>query len=340
MNEIGDYMYGLATELFPINRSITGPGIRETLKIVQRELPALTLHEVPTGTQVFDWTVPQEWSVNDAYIIAPDGEKIADFQESNLHLVGYSEPIETEMKLEELQKHIHSLPDQENAIPYVTSYYNRTWGFCITDRQRKDLEDGLYKVVIDSEIKDGSLSYGELLLPGETTEEIFLSTYVCHPSLANNEISGPVLSIALARWLGTLEKRHYSVRLIFIPETIGSLTYMSRNLHEMQSRIVAGFNLTCVGDDRTYSYIPTRTGDTLADRTLLHVLNHSVSNFEYFSFLDRGSDERQYCAPGIDLPVVTFCRSKFVEYPEYHTSLDDLNVISSKGLAGSFEVMS
>ncbi|MQF70506.1 DUF4910 domain-containing protein [SAR202 cluster bacterium AD-812-D07_MRT_10900m] len=333
-------MYDLATELFPINRSITGPGTHETLKIIKREIPELKIHEVPSGTQVFDWIVPPEWSVNDAYIIAPSGQKIVDFQKNNLHLVGYSVPVATELTLEELQHHLHSLSDQVDAIPYVTSYYNRTWGFCLAQRQRDQLEDGVYKVVIDSEISDGNLRYGELILQGDTEQEVFLSTYVCHPSMANNEVSGPVLLTALARWLGTLKNRRFTYRIIFIPETIGSLTYLSQNLQEMADRTIAGFNLTCVGDDRAYSYLPSRNGATLADRVLTHVLTHSVVSFERYSFLDRGSDERQYCAPGIDLPVATFCRTKFGDYPEYHTSLDDLDVISPEGLAGSFDVMS
>jgi aminopeptidase-like protein len=336
---IGDYMYGLAKELFPINRSLTGPGVRETLRIIQREIPELKIHEVPTGTKVFDWKVPQEWSVKNAYVIGPDGEKIIDFQKNNLHLVGYSTPVQMELPLGELQKYLHSLPDQYDAIPYVTSYYDANWGFCLTHRQREVLKEGVYKVFIDSELKDGSLSYGEVFWPGETQEQIFLSTCICHPSMANNEISGPVLSTALGRWLSSLEKRHCTYRMVFIPETIGSIAYLSQHLQEIVDHTIAGFNLTCVGDDRAYSYLPSRRGDTLADRVLLHALKHHAPEFKRYSFLDRGSDERQYCAPGIDLPLVVFSRSKFFEYPEYHTSLDNLDVISPAGLSGSFSLM-
>ena len=336
---IGEYMYGLAEELFPINRSLTGPGVRETLRIIQREIPNLQLHEVPTGMEVFDWKVPLEWSVKDAYIIGPDGKKIIDFQINNLHLVGYSTPVNTELPLEELQQHLHSLPDQYDAIPYVTSYYDARWGFCLTHRQREELKEGVYRVFIDSELKEGSLSYGEAIWPGETQEQIFLSTCICHPSMANNEVSGPVLSTALGRWLQSLKKRHYTYRMIFIPETIGSIAYLSQNLQEMIDHTVAGFNLVCVGDDRTYSYLPSRNGNTLADRVLLHVLKYHYPEFKRYNFLDRGSDERQYCAPGIDLPFAVFSRSKFGEYPEYHTSLDNLDIISPSGLAGSYSVM-
>ena len=334
----GHFMYALAKELFPINRSITGPGVRETLKIIKRELPKLNIFEVPAGTKVFDWEVPKEWSVNDAYIIGPDDEKIIDFQNNNLHLVGYSVPVNTKLSLEELQRHLYSLPDQPNAIPYVTSYYNPRWGFSLTHRQRENLKEGIYKVVIDSQLKDGHLTYGEVILPGDCQEEIFLSTYICHPSMANNEVSGPVVLAALGQWLMSLDRR-YSYRMVFVPETIGSITYLSRNLSHLKEHTIAGFNLSCVGDDRTYSYIPSRNGDTLADRTLKHVLKYHAPEFKSYSFLNRGSDERQYCAPGIDLPLAVLCRSKFGEYPEYHTSLDDLSIISPSGLNGSLSAM-
>ena len=338
-NDPGDLMYVLAKELFPINRSITGPGVRETLLIIKRELPELNIFEVPTGTKVFDWEVPQEWSVNDAYIVGPDGEKIIDFQNNNLHLVGYSVPINAKLPLEELQRYLYSLPEQPDAIPYVTSYYNQSWGFSLSHHQKESLKDGIYKIVIDSQLKDGHLTYGEVLVPGDSQEEIFFSTYICHPSMANNEVSGPVVVTALGQWLMSLKNRRYSYRIVFVPETIGSITYLSRNLSQLKERTIAGFNLSCVGDDKTYSYIPSRLGDTLADRTLKHVLKYHAPEFKSYSFLDRGSDERQYCAPGIDLSLAVLCRSKFREYPEYHTSLDNLSIISPSGLAGSLSVM-
>lgn len=251
MNLLGKKMHDLATELWPFCRSLTGPGVRSTLAVLQRENPELTLHEVPSGTQVFDWTVPPEWIIRDAYVLDSKGKKIIDFKKSNLHVVGYSEPVDQEISLDELQKHLYSLPKQPTAIPYVTSYYQRRWGFCLTERERKKLKAGRYRVRIDSEFKKGSLTYGEMKIPGKTKQEIFLSTYVCHPSMANNELSGPVVTTYLAKWIKSLPNRRYSYRIVFIPETIGSIVYLSRHRNEMKKNIVAGFNLTCIGDDRS-----------------------------------------------------------------------------------------
>tara|TARA_B100002019_G_scaffold292933_1_gene317882 strand:+ start:4338 stop:5615 length:1278 start_codon:yes stop_codon:yes gene_type:complete len=334
---IGDEIYQLARKLWPLNRSISGEGVRETLDVISKYIPSINIKSIPSGTKVFDWTVPKEWRVKEAYILDPNGKKICDYSINNLHLVGYSAPFKGNIELEELKKHLHTLPDQPTAIPYVTSYYKSRWGFCLTHDQLNTLENGTYEVVIDTTLFDGQIDYGELIIKGKSDKEIFLSTYICHPSMANNELSGITVVTFLSKWLLEINNPEYSYRIIFIPETIGSIAYLSMNYKEMKKKIIAGFNVSCVGDDRAYSYLPSRSGNTLSDLVAKHILKWIDKNFIEYSWLDRGSDERQYCAPGIDLPIASILRSKYGSYPEYHTSLDNLEkVVTPKGLEGGY----
>lgn len=335
---IGQDMHDLARRLFPINRSITGKGFRKSLEIIKEYLPELQIKSIKSGEKCFDWTVPLEWNVEEAYIEEyPSGKRIVDFKENNLHLVNYSVAVDKVLSFEELDKHLYYREDLPNAIPYVTSYYHPNWGFCLTYSQYKTLDrNKKYRVVIRSKHFQGKLNYGELIIPGKSEEEIFFSTYLCHPSMANNELSGPALATFLARYVKQKKNRRYTYRFIFIPETIGSICYLSRNLEELKRKMIAGFVLTCVGDEGKFSYLPSRRGDTLADKVALNLLTYEVSNFKRYSFLERGSDERQYCSPGIDLPVCLVMKSKFGTYKEYHTSLDNLEFVTPKGLQESY----
>ena len=341
MTEIsGDMMYSWLRDLFPINRSLTGPGVRTTLEYISDLLDnQLLVRSVPSGTKAFDWSVPNEWIIEEAWIKDSHGNTVVDFKENNLHVVGYSIPVDLILELSELENYLHSLPDQPEAIPYVTSYYSRNWGFCLSHNQREKLIPGQYHIVIKSSLFSGQLNYGEIIIPGQTKEEIFLSTYICHPSMANNELSGPVVATALAQWLLSCRNRRYTYRIIFIPETIGSILYLSIHSDHLIKNVIGGFNISCVGDNRCYSYLPSRDGNTLSDRAAKHVLSHIDPDYKVYSWLDRGSDERQYCSPGINLPIATIMRSKYTCYPEYHTSLDNLNLVSPEGLFGAFTAL-
>ena len=334
------HMFDRAKKLWPLNRSLSGEGVRETLAHISSELPSLTLKSFNSGDKAFDWTFPKEWNVRAATLTDPSGKTICDFAENNLRLVGYSIPFKGTVSLEELQEHLFSLPNQSDAIPYVTSYYKENWGFCLTQQERETLNEGNYQVDIDSSLTDGKLDYAELVIPGSNDREVVFSTYICHPSMANNELSGPVLAVELAKYLQ--EKQNYwTYRFLFLPETIGSLGYISENLEHLKSKTLAGYVLTCVGDERQYSFLPSRNGSTVADRFAVRALRELGLEFESYSWLDRGSDERQYCAPGVDLPFCSLMRSKYGAYPEYHTSLDRLGVVVTEcGLQGSFDLYS
>ena len=342
----GQNIYNLAQKIFSYCRSITGEGVRRTFADLKGYIEAginaqLYIHEIPSGTPVFDWTVPKEWRIREAYIEDEAGNRIVDMQENNLHVMGYSTSVDRWVDLDELKEYIYTERNQPDLIPYVTSYYKERYGFCMSERQKNTLAHGKYHMYIDSELFDGVLNYAEAVIPGEMEQEIFFSTYICHPSMANNECSGPALAAELIRFVASMERRKYTYRFIFIPETIGSISYMSTEDHlaHMKATMLTGFNLSCVGDDRDYSIVETRYADTLADRVLKNVLRYHVDDYTTYSFLERGSDERQYNAPGIDLPVVCYCRSKFGEYPEYHTSADDMTLVSPEGFQGSYEVM-
>ena len=338
MKKIGQDIYSFCKSIFKINRSLTGEGVRETLGIIKIKLPDLKINEIPSGTKCFDWEIPKEWNVKDAYLKDFNGKKIIDFKKNNISLVGYSKPINQKISLKELLPHLYTLPNQPSAIPYITSYYKENWGFCISENEKNNLQEGEYEVFINSNLSEGSLTYGELLIKGETDHEIFISTYICHPSLANDNLSGPVLATYLSKFINEIKTRYYSYRLIFIPETIGAIAYLSKNLNFLKTNVKAGFILTCVGDDDNYSFLPSRRGNTLSDKVALHVLNYSKKEYTKYSFLDRGSDERQYCSPDVDLPVCSVMRSKYGEFKEYHTSLDNLDFVSPNGFAGSYDM--
>jgi aminopeptidase-like protein len=331
----GDRMYRLIRDLYPICRSITGNGVRQTLGRLREQIP-LEIHEVLTGTKVFDWTVPHEWNVRDAWVKNAAGEKIIDFRRSNLHLVNYSVPVRRKMPLTELRNHLHTLPDRTDWIPYRTSYYEESWGFCLSANELAQLEEGEYEVCINSTLEKGSLTYGEYYLPGKRTDEILLSCHACHPSLCNDNLSG----VALVAILGEMLKAaslEYSYRFLFIPGTIGSITWLARN-EKQAARISHGLVVACVGDSGAFHYKRSRRGNTEIDRAVIRALKSSGDDFEVREFSPYGYDERQYCSPGFNLAVGSLTRTPYGAFPQYHTSADNLDFVQPQALARSLEV--
>lgn len=335
-DKAGNEIYALAAEIYPICRSITGEGVRQTLAHLSRHI-ALEVHEVPTGTQVFDWTIPREWNIREAYIRTPDGRRIADFRTSNLHVLNYSVPVRKTLPLEELKQHVFTLPEQPDLIPYRTSYYAENWGFCMAHNELMSLPEGTYEAVIDSRLEDGSLTYGEYFHRGETEDEVLFSAHICHPSLANDNCSGLALLTLLAKQLSKVRTRH-SYRFLFAPGTIGAIAWLARN-EQNAARIRHGLVISCVGDGGGPTYKKSRQGDAMIDRAMCHVVRHAASDPNILDFFPYGYDERQYCSPGFNLPVGLFQRSQFGTFPEYHTSADNLDFIRPEHLTSSHEMI-
>jgi aminopeptidase-like protein len=332
-DDVGDRIHDLVARLYPICRSITGNGVRETLGILAQHIP-LETHEVPTGTEVFDWTVPEEWNIRDAYVKNGDGERVIDFHQSNLHVVGYSVPIHARLPLSELREHLHTLPDQPALIPYRTSYYNRTWGFCLSHDRLLDLKEGEYEVFIDSTLEPGHLSYGECYLEGQSSDEVLIYCHVCHPSLCNDNLSSIALSTFLAHELGQRRLRH-SYRFVFAPGTIGSITWLCLNEPNL-SKVKHGLVMSCLGDPGRSTYKRSRRGNAGIDRAVPYVLRQSGEDYEIVDFSPWGYDERQFCSPGFNLPVGCLMRTPHGQFPEYHTSADNLELVRPEFLADSF----
>jgi len=330
-------------KLFHICRSITGKGIKKSLGLIKKELPLLKIFSIKSKTKVFDWVVPPEWNIDEAYVLDKNNKKIIDFKKNNLHVVNYSIPVKKILTKNQLINKIYSLKDQKKAIPYVTSYYKKNWGFCASYNQKNEIIKNYknldkFSVLIKSSLNNkGNLNYGELILKGKSKQEILISTYLCHPSMANNELSGPIVSMALINYFSK-KKLNKTLRFIFIPETIGSIVYLSKKLNYLKKWVIGGFNLTCIGDERQHSCMFTKYGNTLSDDSLRLAYKQLKLKYKSYSFLKRGSDERQYNSPGIDLPIASIFRSKYGEYKEYHTSEDNFKLVTVKGLTGGFKV--
>ncbi len=325
-----------AKDLYPICRSITGKGTEETLKYFKKLNPEFKIINFKSGSRVFDWKIPKEWNIKNSYIQHESGKKYAEFKKSNLHVVGYSTPINKWMSKKKLLENIFTQKDQPNSIPYVTSYYKKRWGFCLSEKEKKKLPSGNYRAFINSSLKNGNLKLSHAILKGKSKKEIFFSSYVCHPSMVNNELSGPVLLNAIMKYIKkNYKKRKFSYRFVLLPETIGSIAYLSKYQKEMKKNILCGYNLTCVGDTRAYSYVRSRDGNSISDFYMDKYLK-KMKNFKKYEYIDRGSDERQYCSPSVDLPICSFSKSKF--YKEYHTDKDNFKVVTQKGLMESLKV--
>jgi aminopeptidase-like protein len=338
--DLGSWMVALAADLFPICRSLTGDGVRATLRRIQREIP-LELHEVPTGTRVLDWEIPNEWTIRDAYIARRSGERVIDFRECNLHVVGHSMPVRRRMTLAELRPHLHALPDRPDWIPYRTSFFADRWGFCLSQRQLDALTDDEYDVAIDATLAQGHLTYGEYVVPGDSDAEVLISAHCCHPSLANDNLSGMVLAAALGKWAAKRAAAgpgRLGYRFVFAPATLGAISWLARNRQQL-SRIRHGLVLTCVGDAGALTYKQSRQGDAAIDRAMRHVIGMSAEGGRIRSFTPLGYDERQFCSPGFDLPVGCLMRTPNAEYPEYHTSADNVALLSPASLSNSFETV-
>ena len=330
--------------LYPINRSLTGQGVRKTLKIIKKEIPKLQIKSIKSGTKVFDWNVPPEWNVNSAYVLDKNNKKIIDFKKNNLHLVGYSIPLKKTVSKEILLKNLFYLKKQPNAIPYVTSYYRKRWGFCVSYREflkikKKYSKIDKFKIVIESKFNNkGFLNFGELILKGTSKQEILISTYICHPSLANNELSGPMVAMGLIKKFSK-KKLNKTIRFIFIPETIGSISYLNINLENLKENVIGGYNLSCIGDERQHSCMFSKYKNSPSDDAIIEAYKKlKINKYKIYSFLERGSDERQFNSPGIDLKISSIFRTKYAEYPEYHTSLDTFKIVTLKGLIGGLKV--
>jgi len=336
-------IYDFGKKIFKINRSITGNGARLTLLNIKKELKNLKILQIKSGTKVYDWTIPQEWNVKQAYVEDKFKKKIIDIKKNNLHLIGYSTPCNFYLKKKELLSRIYSIKQKPNAIPYVTSYYNKFWGFCDTYQNREKIinyysDEDRFFVKIDSSFKKkGNLTYGELVIPGQSSQEILISTYICHPEMANNELSGPMVAKTLANYFQK-KKNKKTLRFLFIPETIGSIAYINKNLNALKNKVIAGYVLSCIGDERSYSFLPTKYGNTISDRAAAEAFKKLKLKYKKFSFLERGSDERQFNSPGVDLPIASILRTKYGKYPEYHTSLDNFTLVTRKGLGGGFNI--